>query len=477
MIICRRVNVTSSNRKRIGVTALVIATLVAVSSRTAIAQPSPNDAPPSVASPGDAPPPPSPPLPNPPPAVETPAVVEPPPAPELVAPVGHDELPVLAPTSLHVPDIQIHGFASEGGFVSTANNYAGNSAQGSLEFFETGINFSSEIADRLRVGIQIYARDTGYFHDLNGRIDWAYLDYHWKSWLGIRAGVIKLPYGLYNEYADADSSRLSILMPQSVYPLADRSALVAQTGFDLYGTRSLGRAGEIDYQAYLGTLNVPNDAISVADATLESVSVNYVLGAQLFWHPIDGLRIGASYARASIDYDLLLDGKLVSELGSIGMLPANFDDHLHVYEDPGTLTIGSAEYIHNDWLFAAEYSRWRTHDTTSLPMMVPATDADNERFYVMATHRFSQYVETGGYYSVYEVDAHDRFGNNANEFPVKSNAFQRDLAATVRFDINDHWLWKIEAHFMDGTADLDVVDNPQPQRYWGMFLFKTTVTF
>ena len=378
---------------------------------------------------------------------------------------------------MHLRAIQIHGFASEGGFVTTANNYIGNSAQGSLEFFETGINFSSEVTDRLRFGVQLYARDTGYFHDLNTRIDWAYLDYHWKSWFGIRAGVIKMPYGLYNEYADADSSRTSILMPQSVYPLADRSALIAQTGFDLYGTHTLGPAGELDYQAFLGTLNVPNDALTVEGATLNSVNTNYVTGAQLFWHPIEGLRIGGSYVRASIDFNLTLDAETIAELKANNLVPANYDGALEISERPGTLLIASAEYMHNDWLFAGEYSRWLTHEISTLPAVLPPSNHDNERFYVLATHRLTPHFETGAYYSVYEVDANDRFGNNATEFPIKSNAFQRDLAGTLRFDINDHWLWKVEGHFMDGTADLITADNPTPHRYWGMFLFKTTVTF
>ena len=24
---------------------------------------------------------------------------------------------------------------------------------------------------------------------------------------------------------------------------------------------------------------------------------------------------------------------------------------------------------------------------------------------------------------------------------------------TVRFDVNEYWLWKLEAHYMDGTGD------------------------
>ena len=48
--------------------------------------------------------------------------------------------------------MQVHGFVSEGGFVSTANDYIGASSRGSLKFFEAGINVSPDLTDRLHVG-------------------------------------------------------------------------------------------------------------------------------------------------------------------------------------------------------------------------------------------------------------------------------------------------------------------------------------
>jgi hypothetical protein len=38
-------------------------------------------------------------------------------------------------------------------------------------------------------------------------------------------------------------------------------------------------------------------------------------------------------------------------------------------------------------------------------------------------------------------------------------------------------LWKLEGHFIDGTTDLLQSRNPDPERYWGLFLFRTAVTF
>jgi len=386
--------------------------------------------------------------------------------------------PVRADVDGSAPQIEIHGFASEGGFVSTDNDYIGKSSRGSLELFEAGINFSAEIADRLRVGLQLYGRDIGKFKDLPPRLDWAYLDYRWERWLGLRAGIIKMPWGLYNEYEDIDASRVAILMPQSVYAVRNRSALLAHVGFSVYGNPKIGAAGELEYQAWLGSLDIPDNALNLAGATLDSIDTHYVTGAQLFWHPpVDGLRLGSTYVRAVIDFHVTLDAANIAALIAAGLVPPGYNGAFEISQTPDTWWIVSAELARDDWLFAAEYSRTYKHQEASIPQALPTIDDDNERFYVLATRRLSRHFEVGAYWSHFYVDPGDRGGDNTMKFQRRSDAFQRDLAATVRFDVNDHWLWKLEGHFIDGTADLDPADNASPERYWGLFLLKTTVTF
>src|SRR5205814_9800689 len=140
--------------------------------------------------------------------------------------------------------------------------YIGASSRGSLKLFEAGVNVSREVTDRLRAGVQLFARDFGALEDPL-RIDWAFLDYRWRPWLGVRAGVIKMPFGLYNEYTDIDSARLPILMPQSVYSFRNRDILLSHRGFSIYGNRGLRRAGVLEYQAWLGTLDVAVDGLDV----------------------------------------------------------------------------------------------------------------------------------------------------------------------------------------------------------------------
>ena len=95
----------------------------------------------------------------------------------------------------------------------------------------------------------------------------------------------------------------------------------------------------------------------------------------------------------------------------------------------------------------------------------------------MATYRLSPLLELGTYYSVTHADANDRRGLRKARFAKPMLGFQRDLSASVRLDVNEYWLWKLEGHFIDGVAELQAAPNPDPKRYWGLFLLRTTVTF
>lgn len=386
--------------------------------------------------------------------------------------------PALSTLPLPLSSLQIHGFISQGGFYSTDNDYIGKSSRGSLAFFEAGLNVTTEVADRLRAGVQLFGREVGDLKDLPPRLDWAFLDYRWKAYLGLRAGTIRLPLGLYNEFADIDAARVPILMPPSLYSFRTRSAFLAHTGFAIYGNVDARCAGSFEYQALLGKLNIPENAVvGVTGATVDEIDTKYVAGGQVFWRPpLDGLRVGVTYLRSSIDFHLTIEPRTLAALIQLGLLPADHDGKLGIFQRPNQVIAGSVEYIHDDWLFAAEYARTFRHQRTTLPNILPTIDEETELFYAMVNRRFLRRFEASLYYSVFHPDADDRRGKDTTRFPERFYAWQRDLAATIRYDVNEYWLWKLEAHFIDGVADL-YGSTADPARYWGLFLFKTTVTF
>ncbi|HEY4117461.1 MAG TPA: hypothetical protein VGM56_06375 [Byssovorax sp.] len=357
-----------------------------------------------------------------------------------------------------VASVEVHAFVSQGFILSANNNYLSeNTTDGSFKFSEVGINFTKDLTSDLRVGIQLFAQYLGPTGDYTPKIDWFYLDYHWRDWLGFRAGRVKIPYGLYNEINDVDQARVPVLLPQSVYPIQNTNYLLAQTGAELYGHAKLGGAGALEYRAYGGTILV--DTVIPPNTPYEVVSfdVPYVIGGRLLWEPpVEGLRFAGSIQTFRLNADLTVATAPVT----IGL--------------PAELWVASAEYATGALSLAAEYSRWYAKVVSSDTALFPTVPLEvSERGYVMAAYRVSSWLQPGAYYAIEFPNVSDRTGRAG---------VQHDIATTLRFDVNHHWLIKLEGHFESGTAGLDPTINGGVQpaslnRDWAVFLAKTTAYF
>jgi hypothetical protein len=374
----------------------------------------------------------------------------------------------------HPFTMDVHGFVSQGFMLSSSNNYLTHSRRGSFEFTEVGLNFTKTLTDDLSVGMQLFMRDLGPIGNYKPAFDWAYLDYHFRDWLGLRAGRTKLPFGLYNDQADIDAARVPVLLPQSVYPTTDRDFLLAQTGFELYGYQRLPAVGALDYRLYGGTIFIDQTMLSVTGATVTNIDVPYIFGGRLFWRApgvLDGLTIGGSAQALRINLDFQFSPASLEALQQAGLVGDNYNGKLK-YEIPAFLWVGSLEYAAHDLLFAAEYSRWRL-DSELHPPIVPQANTTQTRWYVMASYRLAPWVSPGTYYAVM---------NTGVAGPLTRDKYQQDFAFTTRFDINQYWLVKLEGHYMRGTASLDPALNSgiplsELTRDWGVFLAKTTAYF
>lgn len=367
-------------------------------------------------------------------------------------------------------EIQVHGFVSQGFIKSTDNNYLVESERGSAEFTEVGLNFTLPLSEDLRVGMQLFARDLGPVGNYAARFDWFYLDYRFRDWLGLRAGRTKLPFGLYNETSDIDAARVPVLLPQSVYPTVSRDYLLAQTGAELYGLVPLGPAGQLEYRLYGGTVFFePEDtAPQIGD-----VSVPYIGGGRLMWlSPLTGLQLGGSAQALRIDVDYVPSADELAALEMAGALPDDFSGTVEA-RIPALLALGSIEYTAHEWLVAAEYSRWWLSLESTLPSLIPEVKNTSERAYVMASYQVASWFWPGAYYSLMFANVNDRHGREA---------YQHDIALTLRYDITQHWLVKLEGHYMHGTAGLTSALNDgtplsELKQDWGVFLVKTTAHF
>ncbi|MEE2959398.1 MAG: hypothetical protein VYA34_01545 [Myxococcota bacterium] len=416
--------------------------------------------------------------------------------------------------------VDVHGFVSQGYLKSTGNNYLGQTKNGSLAYGEIGLNFGADLGDA-RVGTQIFARTLGALGNLRPEVDWAFIDYSITDWFNLRAGLVKQPYGLYGEYQDLDLTRTTVLMPPSVYYLALRDLLIAFNGVQAYGNVDLSdySLGSFDYQVSYGRRGVPDPdnssvtdffknrgydqfkgiyAINVSDlynSAMTSLALqwntpledltDYKWGTLLlkFTH----LRFGSSYAEGQIG-DAYFD-----ELMGRGLVSSISQKDFRITFPNTVFWVASLEYTYENAVFAAEYARYHG-DFLSNNTFVSNMALNQERWYVQLSYRFTDWFEAATYLSVQndptcrngDLDCKDLagnriYGNGIDELlQPHYNAFSKDLALSMRFDITDYWLFKIEGHLIDGTimvGEKDNPDNPYLERYWTIFGLKTTVTF
>jgi len=363
-------------------------------------------------------------------------------------------------------NVQIHGFASQGFVYTNTNNWLTmNTSQGSGAFTDFGFNVSTSVTDKLRVGAQLYDRNLGQLGQYHPSLDWAVVDYRFKSWFGVRGGKVKTTLGLYTDSQDLDFLRTFALLPQSVYPTDIRDATIAHLGGDIYGGVSLRRnLGAISYTAFAGHRS---DSIYSGFPYLAAEYGIYYsrygglqYGGDLRWNtPLKGLLIGAS----RMNEDLTGKATLVERTGS------------------GTAFVPESERSRADWTnqFYGEYtvgklridSEYRRflHDEqfTVLDHVVLETTTDVRGWYVSGAYRVMKRLALGSYYSHYSVTSvaggpYAALFPNQTDTSLPANHIY-DKVITARVDLKKFWNVKVEGHFMNGYGASTYPDGFYPQ--------------
>ncbi len=334
-------------------------------------------------------------------------------------------------------DVQIHGFASQGFVHTSDNNWLTmyTSHFGSGEFTEFGANASMQVTDQFRIGAQIYDRNLGGIGTWHPALDWAYAQYKWKPWLGIRAGRVKTVVGLYNDTQDLDFLHTFALMPQSIYPIDIRDTSIAHDGGDIFGSIPLGgKRGTLSYTAWGGNRDYSQYGGVAYLIRSDGLNFNSVGGLQyggdLRWNtPLKGLLVGVSRMNVdnTLNYSLNEPG-----IGTILLQSKDNADWTNQYY---------GQYTWGKLLVDAEYRRsWDDSGTTGISRF----QEDSRGWYFAGSYQILKRVRVGSYYSHYFIN-----------FPMggveqAGTGHDYDKVVSGRVDINRYVNLKIEGHFMDG---------------------------
>ena len=283
----------------------------------------------------------------------------------------------------------------------------------------------------------------------------------------MRAGKIKIPVGLYNETRDMDMLRTCILLPQGIYNDLLRDNLLTLSGASIYGNRDLGEYGGISYPLVSGVL--PSDAEGgtgkYLNSSLSGMGVELdgdynprtSYSGALWWEtPLEGLKAGNSFFHSGNDLPVTVGGVISSTLE--GLIISK---------------VFSVEYSWNDLVLVSEYMERESQKK----LLTNESSSTLQSYYFLASYAFNDWFTLGSYYSVVYPDKDDKDGLNKT---VNNMAWEKDIALTFRFDINEYWVIKVEGHKIDGTANVLVVDNPNNSYAESDFYYgaaKVTVSF
>jgi hypothetical protein len=359
-------------------------------------------------------------------------------------------------------DFQMHGFASQGYTYTSGNNFFGNSQDdGSLEFTELGLNLLGHPWPNLLVAVQGLYRDTGGSDEEDFRLDYANFDLslpvHDNLTLGIRAGRVKNPFGLYNEARDVIWTRPSVLLPQSIYfdSLALREIELASDGGLLYGRFAFG---DHALSAELVASDPRANASGAAD---------FIVG-------FDSLAFrGTDHAPGSLSGRLLLVGRAGYEwregLVRLFFTAVDFD---HDFESSSpTFPSGNAKVFAplisaqinlEQWSLTGEYLRIDTERSGFTPPDGRLIKNTSESYYLQAQYRFAPGWSAFARYDALftNIDDHDGSASARLSGLPRDRFFAKDFTFGLRWEFLEDWLVAAEYHNIDGTAWLSPVDNP-----------------
>jgi hypothetical protein len=326
--------------------------------------------------------------------------------------------------------IQFHGFVTQGFLYSTANNFlTTRSSEGSLQWTDGAVSVSAAITDTLRGGLQLHMYQLGGFGGGQVQIDWASLDYHAKDYIGLRAGKVKTPLGLFNDTQDVDVVYLWTLLPQSAYAIENKIFSLAHLGGEVYGTVPLGKsAGSLSYKIYGGPTYVQQNSgygllLKQIGVTWASDIVMPTYGADLRWQTsLRGLMVGIS------DMDQTADGPLVGGT-------------LHLAKND--TTVFYSQFERGKFYAAAEYRRNPFVVDMTIGQVALTMPSDPRAWYVMTSYRLRPKLTMGGYYSSYTDHAMDK---------ADPASYAKDWVVSGRYDINTYFYLKLENHFIHGTG-------------------------
>ncbi len=209
----------------------------------------------------------------------------------------------------------------------------------------------------------------------------------------------------------------------------------------------------------------------------------YKYAGNLIWDtPIDGLRLGTSLNNLKMTVTTRFTEDIPIEYLGQTLILAQKGEIAEIEYKKLENWVYSIEYTWEDLILMAEFMRINKKyklDAFKAMTEIGNTEEDNTStgWYVGGAYRFLDWLELGGYYSRSEYEEVDK----PTDIPINFFKEFDDLCATLRFDINEFWAFKLEMHNFRGLYP--VADSMMEEvlyhseEKWKMYTVKMTVAF
>lgn len=370
-------------------------------------------------------------------------------------------------------NVKIHGFVTQGYFLTSDNRLFGHSDSrgGSLGFTEAALNASWMPLANARFAGQVLLRRAGSGQEDAIDLDFGLLDYTLFSspdlLFGVRVGRLKNPFGLYNETRDVLFTRPTILLPQSIYPERTRTLTLSADAGLLYGEyRSALGSWFFDFAAGWPRANNLNTELAYFGADYPGVTdseLSYI-GRVLYEREGGKYRVAVSSARVDVRYKVKYP------------LP----DDLPSLNDIFTPIIFSAQYNEDQFSLTAEYAIRRIREKSDDGQFT--LDVTGNSYYIQGLYRFDPKWQVILRYDALYNNRKDQSGKRYQALTGRPayTQFAKDWTVGVRYHFNPSFQVAAEYHTIDGVAWLPIQDNLDmrtAERRWRMFSLAASYRF
>ncbi|MDC1347247.1 TonB-dependent receptor [Glaciecola sp.] len=363
---------------------------------------------------------------------------------------------------------QVNGFAAQGMVQTNHSSYINETNKLSFRVTEIGLNSRFKINDSWSLAGQIVYLDVGNRYAKGGRVDYAFVDWepnlfddaNWS--FKAQVGRVKNNHWLYSSTRDVPHTRLSTILPQSVY-------------FDGFRDVALGSDGVALQIVHLSTLGTWQYKWSYGASPINNAQRD-----QLF-SPLAKGKLSQDYTHQLSVY--FAPNNTNIEVG-LSVLDSDFSYAANVAgNDP--FVNGSAtsqrvmlhgQYFAENWELAAEIMRERGVFKDAL-FTGFSSDQFGDGGYVQGRYLLNPKHSVIARIDLYDMNENDRSGKR---IPLQTQGVVPEYftymdQATLgwQWHIAEQWQLQTDVHLIKGTGRLTPILFPDPvlnpNKYWTMW--------